>query len=551
MPLATTRRAGARSCRPLRLATATAILLSLGAVSSADAEIVSKLPGADGLPFAAQLVDASADGRYVLLETGAPSGTPPAAGPEVPPWEVAHWVLRDRVADSTTQLEIRVTPGGEPIGNFDALGISDDGDRVLIRSTAKPVTDFSSTGFGVYDRSEDRLLRLPTAPYSPKWFDGAWLSADGTQVLFKAVDDTGADRPIYRGPVGGVATHVTDLPAISAFRASADLQTIVYSRAARQALRPFPRSAEINALNAYTSIVVGVIVGDQQPRVLFETSRAESLPSTGACSPSTPLDVEETTTGAVRVAPGGRRVAWTEGTSGVAGTVKVRDALGGITTVASETGVTPEVPWLGDANFTTFQSVLGEYAYRRDELVAGETELITSTAPTGWGNESSYPTRYTSAVSFAGEPVTPGPPLTFTNEPIDTPNRPSKVNWATCPAAPADAPVGTFGDYVAFDIWPLWTGGRIGRVYADVAPSNTLRRLANVKTELSWFGIPYWRRTVTAPTMVDLPKPLWGIPLQLKVTAQPAAAPGQRAPAALVRTQTIFTTNTADPYLLR
>ena len=135
MSTATARRATPRLRRPLRLATSAAILAVLGGAPAAHGEIVSKLPGPNGLPFPGQLIDATPDGRYVLLKITALPGTPEPTGPEAELDGLAPYVLRDRVADTTTQLRFRVEPGA-PEFQAQPTQISDDGDRILIEGDA-------------------------------------------------------------------------------------------------------------------------------------------------------------------------------------------------------------------------------------------------------------------------------------------------------------------------------------------------------------------------------------------------------------------------------
>lgn len=550
MSKATSHRTGGRRARPLRLTTAACIALALGATApAAHAEIVSKLPGPNGLPFPGQLIDATPDGRYVLLKHAELPGTPPATGPEAELDGYAPYILRDRVADTTTQLRFRAEPGA-PQFYAQPTQISDDGDRILIEGDAPELRPFKSSTNGyagaVYDRSEERLLKLPAIPGTPyAAADGVQLSADGTRALIRTFTPFGeAPAPeLWRGSLDGTATAVTDLKELFAVDASDDLNTIVYGRTTTPADRPVPEPFLTNTVRGR---VVGLIQGSAAPRILAETTYREqrSAASTGACSNQTDVAVEQSGVQDPRIAPNGSRVGWTASSVPFGSTTW--DAKWVVRSASGETSsplVRATVIAFGNANETRFNFPTEGWTFRHEAFAKGETELIASGEPAAWSGTSTANTRYTEATPFSGAPVPPLAPMTLTNEPVDTANRPTTATFYSCPAAAADAPIGAFEDYVKLYVGSnLAAAYQMGSVTMVVKPSDAVREAAKVTVELTAFGLPIWRKSVTTSTSFNLPKPLAYLPQTLKVSVQPRTAPGQAAPAPIVRTRSIYTT---------
>lgn len=527
-----------------------ALLVPSGA---SGAEIVSKLPGPDGLPIPAQLIDASSDGRYVLLRAGIVSSAPEPTGPEADPLDVGYYLVRDRIADTTTPLEFHLEPGGDRIYNVEAFQISDDGDRVLV--AGPELHTFVNQGeigqpTAVYDRSEDRMLRLPSAPGGVV-YPRPRLSADGTKVLFRtsatrATSGVSVDYPWFRGAIGGAATQVVSLPNAEIEAASADLQTLIYSRDLLPAKRPvedYPRSSYFYAN------VIGVVTGDQPPRILAEESYAES-PTAGSptCTPESGITTDERRLGAAYVSPNASRAGWLEyGNTGPA-TLKIRAAGGATTSQTLSREGYSRVLAFGNANQVVFDSPPGAgYVQFSKELVKGDTEVIGSAFAYDWDGGSAYTTRYVTAEPFAGVPVPDPAPLTFTDEPVDTASRTSVATWYSCPAGSPSAPVGAFEDYVRqLSLYkPYSAKYNIGNAIFRSAPSASLRPASKITAEVTVAGLPYWKKTVLGSSAyASFPKPLAWLPLTLKISVQFAAAPGQPAPAPLTRAYSIYTTKT-------
>lgn len=521
------------------------------APTPAIAEIVSKLPGPEGLPFPGQFVDATPDGRYVLLKVTAPAGVPEPSGPEADTVALQPYVLRDRVADTTTRLDIRLEPGG-PTFYATPTQISDDGDRVLFESGAEELLAFTGNKpVAVFDRSESRVLKLPSTPGASSGYLGpVQLSADGNSVLVRMITPYGspAQPELWRGPVGGVGSVVTNLPGLGNVDATDDLQTIVYTRSTPAAARP---DMEPGRTETYSSRLIGVIQGDAAPRIVSESSHREKRAdgSTGTCINSRDVVSQDIENGyEPRISPNGSRIGWYESFRAygadpldIDGWLKIRAATG----TTSQPFLRSSVVAFGNANFTRFDypDPYAGWTFRREELVKGETELIASGEPPEYGGEGPGRTRYTEATPYAGAPVPPFAPLTFTDEPIDTPNRPAAVTWYSCPAAPADAPVGAFEDYVQLSVASrLAAAYQMGNVLTFLKPSSAVREATKVTVELTAFGVPLWRKSVATSTFFNLPKPLAYLPQTLRVTVQPKAVPGKPAPAPIVRTRSIYTT---------
>ncbi len=524
----------------------------LAPAGASGAEIVSKLPGPDGLPIPAQFIDASTDGRFVLLRAGIVSGAPAPTGPEADPLEVGYFLVRDRVADTTTPLKFHVEPGGERIYNAEAFQISDDGDRVMLSSPELgPFVGQGDVGqpTAVYDRSDDRMLRLPTAPGAVT-YPRPRLSADGTTVLFRTSatkDETGAAAysPWFRGPIGGAGKRVLPLPGADVEAASADLQTLIYSRDLLPAKRPvedWPRGS------FYAANVLGVQVGNGPPRILAEGTHVESpTPGSATCTPESGITTHQLDLGAAYVAPSAARAAWLEYDNFGPGTLKIR-AAGGGTTSQGLPAWNSRVVAFGNANQVLFTPPAGTgWVDFAKELVRGDTEVIGSAFGYDWDGGSAYTTRYVTAEPFSGTPVPAPAPFTFTDEPVDTAARTSKAAWYSCPVGSPSAPVGAFEHYVReMSLYkPYSVKYNIGNAIFRSAPSAAVRPAAKITGEITVAGLQYWKKTVYGSSAyASFPRPLAWLPMTLKITVQFAAAAGQPTPAPLTRSYSIYTTKT-------
>lgn len=542
--------------RAAHLAVVTSCLLAASA-ASAQAEIVSKLPGAGGLPFPASFMDASTDGRFVILKVGVPNAEPAPTGPEADVEPLGAWVLRDRVGDTTTPLTFRVA-AGEPEIFATPIQVSDDGDRVLIIGDDPGLRAFTGAtsaigaAVAVYDRSEDKLLRLPTTPTPPTYGATLKLSADGTQALFRTIaEDSATFNPrykIYRGPIGGTGTVVVDLPNVSELRASADLQTVIYTRYLPQVTRPVEDTPRTNSFQGY---VLGAVVGNQAPRVIAESSRIETpTPGATTCAIEEGITVRQSSFGTPQLSPDGSRSAWVQSDLGNA--LVARAAGGTKTTIPTPTanGNYPRITAFGNANQVFFDPPAGTgWVDVQQELVDDDSELIGSATGLDWSTGASeFSTRYVEAEPYAGAPVfKPAPTMTFTDEPVDTASRTSAATWYSCPPGGPTSPVGTFEQYFQdlFLARPYSAKYNIGSVTMRSVPSSSVRGASKLTAEVTLLGLPYWKKTVTGNSAyATFPRPLAWLPMNLKLTAQFAAAPGQSTPAPVVRSFPVYATRT-------
>lgn len=527
----------ARTVRRVALVTMVSAPLWLGS-ASASAEIVSKLPGANGLPFPAQLIDASADGRYVLIELWNTPQTPSATAPEADVDGLGPYFIRDRVADTTTPFIARAAPGSPALAWAVPTSISDDGNRVLYSGAGG-----QSRTIAVFDRRADRSLDLPTAP---SWveFPTAHLSADGTQAVLADLRIDPFGWVYFRGPIGGAATEVLDLPDARVTGMSRDLQTLAYVRTLPSVRRP---SEELGRTNSVSTQVVGVKHGDAPPRIVDETQWVETPPPPGTACTNASIRRSIAEIGEARVAANGGRLGWGKTSyPGPEKSVEVRWSDGRRES-RSWTGpyTLPSFTVFGDADELLLDYPLGEYAEDRLELVDADTELIRSVKTSfTWGDPSPYATRYVSAEPFDGAPVPQPQPISFTDEPVDTADRRSQATWYSCPAAPADAPIGAFDRYVSAALQsgiPTYSSRhRIGSLEAHLTPSSELRAATSVTAEVVALGVSIWKRRVSTSSEIYLPKPPFGLPVTLRVTVQLAAAPGEKTPAPLVRGYSIW-----------
>ncbi len=529
-----------------------------GAVAGpAQAEVVSKLPGTGGLPFPARFSDASTDGRFVLVRVVVPA-LPAASGPEADLAALGSYVLRDREADTTTPLTFRVAPGEPPL-SASPVQVSDDGDRILIQGSDPALKAFTGVGVGdalgaptaVYDRSEGRLLRLPTSPTPPTYGASTVLSADGKQVVFRGFPEVAAvdnpRYPIYRGPLEGTATTIVNLPNVSEVHASADLRTVLYTRYLAAVTRPvedYPRTGW------FQGQILGAVVGAGEPRVIAEATRTESpTPGATSCAVDAGITSRQINIALPNVAPDGSRVAWLS--TDAAHTLVARAADGTKSTIPTPTaGGFPWITAFGNANQVFFSTPAGTGPVEVDqELVHGDTELIGSaTAFDVSTGATDFATRYVEAQPYTGAPVTkPAPTMTFTDEPVDTAARTSSATWYSCPPGGPTSPVGTFEQYFdnLFLARPYSAKYNIGSAIMRSVPSSAVRPASRLTAEVTLFGLPYWKKTVTGSSAyASFPKPLAWLPMTLKLTAQFAATPGQAAPAPIVRSYSVYTTRT-------
>lgn len=563
-------------------------------------ELISKASGPSGLPFAARLAAASPDGRFVLLALGN-GGSRPAepTGPEATITSPSNYVVRDRTADTTVPLPSPVDGRQVVFAN----GISSDGSRVIVGlldlpdGLDGPAAD-PYRGYAVLDRPSGKLLPLPVPAGLPSdsKIHAAFLSADGQSAVVSTTTAAGVPNGIFRGPVGGTATPVLDLPGALAVSTSADLGTVLY----RRPLTPVP--SVLADGGTFTATAYGIKQGTGAPHVIVEdTQDIEAIQVDGQC-----LDnPKDWTYSQPKLSADGGRVGFSYfrheyyaslpggQTAGIIirGTNGFTDRFENFASFSYQLealGATHEVASKQAAYFKASPT------YFTRQFVAGDTELITSEYGAGGFGPTPPPSRYTYAKPYdlAGMGQAP-PTITFgENEPVDTAGRISHSVDAGCtptapttppttpvittppttapattpattppttapttpattapttppttapttpattgPTTPAILPVGTFDQYADVTLLrPLSASKSIGAIKFTTRPAN-VRPAVSVLAELKVYGISIWKRTIGGDREFALPKPLWLLPQTLELTVQPAGSQ-EGAPALLKR----------------
>lgn len=514
------------------------VALALTAPSaSADAEIVSRIGGPGSLPFPAQLGPASADGRYVVLKLGTPNTRIPAPGPEADVTSPSGYVLRDRVDQTITPLKLETAAGAALPGVI--AQISDNGKRLLlVGEGTSPV---------VFDRETLSTVPLPTAPGATV---SARMSADGGSALLTTTGTDTANNPsqhnaIYRGPLGGTGSEVLKLHGVRVYSASADLQTVLYTRTLPKVVNP------AQAAESFTGKVIGLKQGTGAPHVVAQSAFNQTRRSTETCSP----DYFGIRTVKRDVYPGGLsadggRAAWSQTstdsdfqgriTSGyiVRKASGDRHAYGSVGSYGS-----PVFEAFGRTHDVTLIPLVDQRSsptrYSR-LFVNDDRTVLSSDTGTGAG-PGPQPTRYVTAADYdPGESTAPSTLAFSSEEPVDSAALQPDVTWASCEGAPAP-PVAPASLYVSFTkANPLRSSASMGYVF--LMPTTPGYRDAKSATaEVKVFGITIWKKTLAPHTIVNLPRPWAYIPTTVKVTVQ--AKDGDGATPAPVSVQhAVYTT---------
>lgn len=518
-------------------ALAVSAVLALPSSAAAAQEIVSRVGGPDSATFSARLVAASSDGQYAVLR--------PTAGEVATP---TGYVIRDRGAQTTQPLDVPLEDqAGNPYTpDIDVRGISDDGDRVFFSSLDarfKALVGVGGThafvsGGAVWERSTGKLLRLPSYGGRPLLnYGAAKLSADGASLIYTTLLDPNGigDSVIVRGPVDGAGVRVLDLPNANLWGASADLQTFAYERIL-PSVTPPDGSSDPGGLSLRT---LGVKQGAAPPHRVAADKYEQFLPTEGVCTPARiTWRFDYTYPGFPMVSADGSRIIWSTShatsanpdNTSVDRKVILRTRTGERRVVFSGIGA-PGAPGgshdlLGPATaYSGTWDVTAAYADDDREFLHSEGGLVVA-----------------DDVDLAGVPRTDGPLQWTADEPVDAATV-GDATFRVCgdtPPPPPVLPVGSFADYATVAAPKLPRAGRsLGSVTFRAAPVG-VRTAGKVTVEVRPLGAAKWTATRTSAGTITLPAARLLRPTTIRVEVQPAAAPGQPAPAPLVSTRVVL-----------
>lgn len=484
------------------LVLSTVALAALPAASQAD-PTVTRLTSE-------RAIDVSADGRYVLLETGA-------------------------VIDRTTGATSEPVPGTP-------LDLAIASPKVLYNAGGQLyVKDAFSAQPGT-------LVSLSPAG-APLQVPGGQLVRNGAEVLFASSEAGGA----HTIDVGAAASTLA-IPGASSAQASEDGRVITFSKP----LPPVPRPAGLKARNAKATVegvIAGYSVDGGAPRRIGVTKVTERLGApSGAITCATNTAYYQTITpvlqGFTQDGLAGGRYQFSPATT-------VRDSLydtwpttsytdtfqdpvsgayGSIFTthggapVYNAAGIVSEA---GVPTALTYPPSSPEnvpdvgFARRALPFSRGAGAILVGTPR---GNPGDAGTFVVEGIPTTGDSVIPWTTLPRTQDPLITGAEQIEASWATCqdPAPPAAT------DYVV--ITPKLTGNSAGTITLKPAPSGK-PPVRSLTATVSWLGIRTWSRTTTTDT-ITLPSIPVGLP-GFKVTVKVALVDGSSATtsAALRRTR--------------
>ncbi len=432
---------------PLRATTGAFVLSSLALATLPAASLAD--PTVTRLT-SERAVDVSADGRYVLLETGA-------------------------VLDRTTGTTSEPVPGTP-------LDLAVASPKVLYNAGGKL---YVKDPFG----SADGTLVSLTPAGVPLEVPAGQLIRNGAEVVFVAGNAGG----VHTIEVGATASTLA-IPGASSGQASEDGRVITFSKP----LPPVPRPAGLKARNAKAAVegvIAGYSVDGGAPRRIGVTKVTERLGApSGAITCATNTAYYQTITptlqGFTQDGLAGGRYQFVPAT-------RVRDSLydtwpttsytdtfqdpvsgayGSIFTthggapvyngagVVSEAGIPTGLPY--PPNSPESASDVG-FATRALPFSRGAGAILVGTPR---GNPSNAGTFVVEGISTAGDSVIPWTTLPRTQDPLITGDEQIEASWATCqdPVPPAAT------DYVT--IAPKLTGGSAGTITTNLSRPATARR---------------------------------------------------------------------------
>lgn len=517
MPLVTPRQS---TLRRLAFACVAAIVWPSAAMG-ADPEPLAVTGGPGSPEFSVTNSYVSPNGRFVLMRLDE-SSTPPFPAK-------SGWAVRDRQAQTTAALDIVVPDAGGggshvvvPEETEWGPQISDDGDHVLIWSSdpgyrlAAGPSAAPGIAAAVYERSTNRVLRLPSTPGDAP-IGRARLSADGSQALVTSGPGTVDTAEIYRGPLEGAGTRAIDLTGVLVEGASDDLGTFVYSHYWADSLYP-PDDLIEHSIPRADPNVWGLKTTGQEPRRIAIAEYEETGVAAPVCTDTKPGARTSRTSGAA-ISGNGRRIALTSSSNVVApGTGDVtygpsvdtlrlpdgaRRALGG-DIVSGRTG-------LGQTHDLT----AGADAGAGPRTFAGDDRLLFSLLG---GSPSVI------AQDPSGTP-TDGPLVFTSDEPVDTAT-PPQPGWFGCPTRPI-AQVGAYARVALRR--PAVAGKSLGQVRVRLAPSVSARRAKSVTVDVWRPGVGLTRQTLEADGTITLPAAALRTPEIITVSVQPYASSNDTA----------------------
>lgn len=493
---------------PVLLRGGVAVLATVAlSAASAHAADAPKLLAAGGF------VDATSDGKYVLLDDGrviavdgstaAPTVLPPVAGR-------TPLAIADRAP-----IVLERGPGG-----------------LYVRSAASP---------------EGKLVSLGPDGFAVPWSDGAGaeLVQNGTAVIFTTTES--GNRILKRDLVAGTTTTLAG-PRVALLDASEDGTLITWERQVEAKLRtagtPLPSDPGVGSGRG---VAVGYTLNGKDSYVVAKTKLTQRIvgtpPETG-CPVLTEIDRETP-----------RRLEISENAAGkhalLLTTSFVRGGgypfSAGTTTRLTQTGSQPFSSTDGQ-QFTSIEQVdpvsgaVGSILINRVQAPltnrasivqpSGEREPLLVVGQNGTTDpvgryRNLLPVQGGATAIYAFTPLeqggpgaegtyvrtgfTPGtdatPWLTLPRA-IDAPDASVStvdVDYVVCEGAtptptptPAPPVAGTWGDYASY-------GAGTGWVEIIAAPEGKIAARSATVT-LSWYGIPVWSRTVTRSAYVTLPK---------------------------------------------
>ncbi len=481
-----------------------------------------------------KLVDVSADGRFVLVETSVAEipmslvlvdRTTKASEPVL--WDDAH----ERALGTTS--------------HYRGLDVSDDGNRILIGRYDQSQGEIDR--LFVYDRSAQTNTTVSTLPNGEPVFKLAGIARfldGGTGVLFGAVDAAGKETTYKRATLTGPAVAFAEGTPNSATRRG---DVVTWSRNLPTAVAPtegrgplFPTTRPGGGLTGYT-------IEGQGSKIIDQTKIVET-----AGAPE-PYCIEGGVT-YVRVTPGTPRVddyghAITVGPSSTFDerfpsgprTDEIRpfdtseDGSRQLTgryrlgytplpvleiTPPRGTAGLPDLPELASAP-DVYTSNAKFFAHGTG-IVRDEYEVATNGSRIAAYGEIGAGTAPEVRVPAA---VPGAKPDTATVQP--------DITWAQCKTlTPPATRLGEVDQYAKIALAkPATTGRSAGTVKVTLNPSAQVRTVPQVTLKVQTLGFTTWSRTVKADETVTLPRPYWLLPQTLIAQVAVGRDPETGAPA--------------------
>lgn len=521
--------------RPHAAALAAALFASGLFASSAMAAPATGDVISTGGTVGVDLVDVSADGRYVLIED---------SYAELP----RTLLLVDRVTRERTPV-LYDDASTKVLGtntHYRGLDVSDDGNLVLIGRYDRQYGEIDRLFvFNRTTRKNTTVGTLPSGDPIVALTGLARFTGGGTGVVYGAADAAGTPTTYRRATLSTPATVLAAGVAPASITRSGN--AITWSRPLLAATPPIGgRGASWPT--SRTGIATGYTIAGQPSKVVGRTKIVETAGAPEPFCIDGGVTAVTTTPAVPRVDDYGQAIRVGDATSfderfpsgphvdqvrlydvsedglrtlsGITPWQYPYTALG-ITTEPGATGL-PVLPEL--TNAPQVSTYAAKFFAHGTGIVRHEYEM----AVPGSGKVVAY------GEIGAGTAPTAKTPAAVPGATDDTASLQPEVSWAKCGSdtSPPATHIGALELYAKIELAkPVTTSKPAGTVKVHLNPSKTLRAVPQVTIKVQTLGFTTWSRTIKADEDVRLPRPYWLLPQTVVVNVKVAADPAIGAPA--------------------